>query len=75
MSVEAGPSMSNRAIYSAALELTEPAARQAYLDEVCGGDVERRAQIEQLLAAHEIARTNPLDKVVETSAVESWILH
>ncbi|HUG66163.1 MAG TPA: serine/threonine-protein kinase, partial [Pirellulaceae bacterium] len=65
MSVEAGPGMSNRAIYSAALELTEPALRRAYLDDVCGDDVARRVQIEQLLAAREIAQTNPLDKVIE----------
>jgi TolB-like protein/Tfp pilus assembly protein PilF len=38
-------------VFGAALE-REPAARVAYLDEVCAGDAEVRREVEALLAAH-----------------------
>jgi serine/threonine protein kinase len=39
-------------VFCAAIELTAPAERAAYLDQVCGGDVEMRRRVERLLAAH-----------------------
>ena len=44
--------MSERDVFEAALERTDPAARAAYLDEVCGSDNDLRARIELLLRAH-----------------------
>ena len=40
-------------IFNAALEITEPAKRAAYLDEVCGTDNALREKIVSLLAAYE----------------------
>lgn len=40
-------------IFLKAVEKTNPAERDAYLEGVCGQNVELRAQIEQLLSAHE----------------------
>ncbi len=65
MNSEAKPRVSNRVIYSAALELIDPAARNAYLDEACANDPLQRAQIEQLLSAHVATQTNPIDKFNE----------
>jgi len=39
-------------VFLAVLDLANPADRTAYLDEVCGRDVEFRRQVENLLAAH-----------------------
>ena len=39
-------------IFSEALERTEPAARTAYLDAVCGDDAPLRQRVLALLAAH-----------------------
>jgi WD40 repeat protein/serine/threonine protein kinase len=39
-------------VFLAALELTDPAERAAYLDRTCGGDATFRRQVEALLAAH-----------------------
>jgi hypothetical protein len=38
--------------FLAALDLSNPADRTAYLENVCGGNVEFRRQVEELLAAH-----------------------
>ncbi len=65
--------LSNRAIYAASLELSDPAARKAYLEHVCGNDHERRLQIEKLLAAHSMEQTNPLDKVVQQLGPEETL--
>jgi non-specific serine/threonine protein kinase/serine/threonine-protein kinase len=40
-------------IFSAALELAEPAQRAAFLDKACGADAALRGSIESLLRAHE----------------------
>ena len=40
-------------IFAEALERTDPAARAAYLDGVCGDDADLRSQVEALLAAHD----------------------
>src|SRR5262245_21429828 len=45
--------MTERSIFLAALEYDDPAERSAYLDSACDGDPALRAQVEQLLTAHE----------------------
>jgi WD40 repeat protein/serine/threonine protein kinase len=42
-------------IFYEAVEIQDPAQRAAYLDGACRGDVERRARVEALLKAHELA--------------------
>ena len=44
-------------LFNAARRLADPAARRAYLDEACEGNVGLREQIEALLRAHEEAGT------------------
>ncbi|HEY7311294.1 MAG TPA: protein kinase [Gemmataceae bacterium] len=44
--------MTEEQVFLAALELTGPADRTAYLDKACGGDVAFRRQVEELLTAH-----------------------
>ncbi len=45
--------MSERDIFTAAREMTDPAARGAYLDGACGADTGLRSRVEALLRAHE----------------------
>ena len=45
--------MSERDIFTAAREMTDPVARSAYLDGACGGDAGSRARVEALLRAHD----------------------
>ena len=45
--------MSERDIFTAAREMTDPAARAAYLDGACGGDAGLRMRVEALLRAHD----------------------
>ena len=45
--------MSERSIFLAVLEIDDPAARSAYLDQACAGDAALRSQVEQLLKAHQ----------------------
>src|SRR5437588_524018 len=45
--------MSERDIFTAALEQTDPVARSAYLDEACDGDPALRERVEVLLRAHD----------------------
>jgi serine/threonine protein kinase len=45
--------MSERDIFTAARQMTDPAARSAYLDEACGEDPALRGRVEALLLAHE----------------------
>ena len=45
--------MSERDIFTAAREMTDPAARCAYLDGACGGDTGLRSRVEALLRAHD----------------------
>jgi eukaryotic-like serine/threonine-protein kinase len=45
--------MSERSIFLAVLEIDNPVERAAYLDRVCAGDPALRAQVEQLLNAHQ----------------------
>jgi RND family efflux transporter MFP subunit len=44
--------MTDEMIFAAALEKADPAARAAYLTEVCAGDTEQRRRLEELLTAH-----------------------
>ncbi|MDB5350574.1 MAG: pknB 29 [Planctomycetota bacterium] len=44
--------MTQEEAFLAAMDLPDPAERNAYLDEVCGGDVAFRQQVKDLLAAH-----------------------
>src|SRR5437868_11623273 len=44
--------MTEETIFAAALELSDPAARAAYLDNACAGDADLRRQVEALLEAH-----------------------
>jgi serine/threonine protein kinase len=45
--------MSERSIFLAALEIDNPAERTVYLERACAGDPALRAQVEQLLKAHD----------------------
>ncbi|MDG3005218.1 serine/threonine-protein kinase [Paludisphaera mucosa] len=45
--------MSERTIFLAAVEIPDPAARAAYLDEACGDDASLRGRVEELLSAHD----------------------
>lgn len=47
--------MSEESIFAVALTKTDPAERQAYLDEACAADRSLRARIEALLESHENA--------------------
>jgi serine/threonine protein kinase len=44
--------MSERLIFEAALDRSDPAERAAYLDEACGDDADLRRRVEELLRAH-----------------------
>jgi serine/threonine protein kinase/tetratricopeptide (TPR) repeat protein len=47
--------MNPEEIFNIAIEIVDPAERAAYLDKVCGGDEELRAEVETLLKAHDEA--------------------
>jgi serine/threonine protein kinase/tetratricopeptide (TPR) repeat protein len=49
--------MTERSIFLAVLEIDDLAERAAYLDRACAGDPDLRAQVEQLLVAHEASGT------------------
>ncbi|HZU36322.1 MAG TPA: hypothetical protein VFA18_10460, partial [Gemmataceae bacterium] len=44
--------MTEESVFLAALERTDPADRQAFLDQACAGDAALRQRIELLLAAY-----------------------
>lgn len=46
--------MNEREIFEQAIEIQIPAERQAFLDQACGGDAKLRAQLDQLLASHQM---------------------
>ena len=56
--------MNERDIFSAALDIYDPAERAAYLDRACAGDATLREHIESLLRAH-VAPGSFLDKPAE----------
>jgi hypothetical protein len=45
--------MSERDIFTAARQISDPVARSAYLDEACAGEKALRERVEALLRAHE----------------------
>jgi serine/threonine protein kinase len=47
--------MRQRDIFTAALQITDPEERSAYLGQACGGDAELRRRVEVLLRTHESA--------------------
>ncbi|HTU23002.1 MAG TPA: protein kinase [Gemmataceae bacterium] len=47
--------MNQRDVFAAAVQIADPAARAAYLEQVCGGDANLRRRVESLLHAHESA--------------------
>src|SRR5262249_36844571 len=47
------PAMTERSLFLAVLEIDDPAGRPAYPDRACAGDPALRAQVEQLLKAHQ----------------------
>src|SRR6516225_2717207 len=47
--------MTQQDIFTAALQLTDPDGRAAYLAQACGGDAELRRRVEVLLRAHDSA--------------------
>lgn len=47
--------MNQREIFSDAVQITDPVARSAYLDQACDGDAALRRRVETLLHAHESA--------------------
>jgi WD40 repeat protein/serine/threonine protein kinase len=60
--------MTERDIFLAALDLEDPAARSAYLDEVCAGKPALRRRIEELLRFH-----RKEDTFLEVSAIQQLI--
>ena len=61
-----------KALFNAAIEL-EPSRRAAYLDQACGADQELRAEVESLLAFHEVTRdpTHQADSAMTDSAASA----
>jgi hypothetical protein len=47
-------------IFHAALDIVDPAQRDAYVREACGADLELRRDVEELLQAHERTGLEPL---------------
>jgi hypothetical protein len=56
--------MNERDLFTAARAESDPAARAAFLDEVCGGDAALRKRVERLLRADEDA-----DSLLDVPAV------
>jgi hypothetical protein len=44
--------MNQRDIFAAAIQITDPVARAAYLEQACGGDTNLRRRVETLIRAH-----------------------
>jgi WD40 repeat protein len=47
--------MNQRDIFTAAIQITDPAARADYLEQACGGDANLRRRVEALIRAHDSA--------------------
>jgi serine/threonine protein kinase/Tfp pilus assembly protein PilF len=69
MNTDSGLSLSDRDIFSAAVEIPAGEARDAFLDRVCRGDHARRSEIERLLAACAGNSENPLEVVINQLAL------
>ncbi len=57
--------MNERQIFEAALDIAEPARREAFLSQACGADAALRARVDALLTAHAAA-----SQFLETPAVQ-----
>ncbi|MCO6456643.1 MAG: protein kinase [Pirellulaceae bacterium] len=60
-----------KSLFLAASELTDPAARAAFLESECGGDAQLRQRVDLLLRANDVAPLPPLGEVAAT--VESAV--
>ncbi len=49
------PTMNERALFEAAVEIADPAARQAFLDQACADNFDLRARVETLLQSYDSA--------------------
>ena len=56
-----------RELYVQAVRINDHAARQAFLNKACGGEIELRQQLEKLLAARAAGRGNLLQKATDES--------
>jgi serine/threonine protein kinase len=75
--------MNEREIFEAALDLSDPAARQRFLDQACGQDADLRSRIEALLTADEKAKSflagspfpqnSPTSEAPQLAKVGSWV--
>src|SRR5688572_9886062 len=50
--IRKAPTMRERDLFLAAVEISDRAARRVYLDQACGDDAALRANVEALLASH-----------------------
>ena len=63
---------SAKAVFTAAMSVSDPAERHAYVDAQCANDTALRQQVAGLLAAAEASvGDNPLDAMVEALGPES----
>ena len=58
--------MTELSVFAHALEITDPAERAAYLDQVCAGNTELRRQVEELLRANQDAGSSLATPAVGT---------
>ncbi|MCA9089219.1 MAG: SUMF1/EgtB/PvdO family nonheme iron enzyme [Planctomycetaceae bacterium] len=73
--------MNERDIFLAAIEISDPVERAAYLDQACSGDEKLRAQVDELLKTHNeasqfletpaVATNSAIDRTVLTGASET----
>ena len=62
------PRPTERTIFLAAIDRASPAERAAYLDAACAGDDRLRADVEELLAAHD--RLDTMDDPAHAPTVD-----
>jgi WD40 repeat protein/tRNA A-37 threonylcarbamoyl transferase component Bud32 len=63
--------MNEESLFAAALEFTDPAERQAFLDRACAGDARLRRRVEELLAADALS-PGILDRTQVAAAFGSY---
>ena len=63
--------MTERQIFTQAVEITEPARREEFLSQACGADHALRARVDELLAAHLAANSQFLETPVVDQLQES----
>lgn len=67
--------MTEREIFVAALNLTDQAERQAFLDRACGEDAGVRARVEALLAVHSRKRLQQVEPEGQSRALLGILCH